>query len=250
MGRATEEQSSSHANHRASYGPIVQSPGAEGRVRTEVKSRPEYDRCRPSAAQEDYYQMKVDSFTHQMIRFVSATHVATYRLFGGMGPLNRNTLILTTRGRKSGRAIDKPLLYYQEDGKAYWVASYGGSDTPPAWYLNLTANPEVEAQIGSARRKYRARSLRRRSARCGRSCWRSIRATPTIRRRPRARFRWSSSGQSDRAPALAVRGDSASLLTMPTLSQRARSSTECRGTLRAESRPACKTTSTFRPLRA
>ena len=103
--------------------------------------------------------MKVNSFTHQMIRFVSKMHVATYRLFGGMGLLNRNTLILTTRGRKSERAIDKPLLYYQEDGKAYLVASYGGSDTPPAWYLNLTANPEVEAQIGSARRKYRARTL-------------------------------------------------------------------------------------------
>ena len=110
-------------------------------------------------AQEDHYQMKVDPFTHQMIRFVSAMHVATYRLFGGMVPPNRNTLILTTRGRKSGRAIDKPLLYYQEDGKAYLVASYGGSDTPPAWYLNLTANPEVEAQIGGARKKYRARTL-------------------------------------------------------------------------------------------
>jgi hypothetical protein len=59
-------------------------------------------------------------------------HVATYRLFGGIGMLNRNTLILTTLGRKSGRVIDKPLLYYQEDGKAYLVASYGGSDTPPA----------------------------------------------------------------------------------------------------------------------
>jgi len=103
--------------------------------------------------------MKVDPFTHQMIRFVSTMHVATYRLFGGIGRLNRNTLILTTRGRKSGRAIDKPLLYYQEDGKAYLVASYGGSDTPPAWYLNLSANPEVEAQIGSARRKYHARTL-------------------------------------------------------------------------------------------
>ncbi len=103
--------------------------------------------------------MKVDPFTHQVIRFISAVHVATYRLFEGMGPFNRNTLILTTRGRKSGRVIDKPLLYYQEDGKAYLVASYGGSDAAPAWYLNLSANPEVEAQIGSARRKYRARTL-------------------------------------------------------------------------------------------
>src|SRR5208282_930237 len=89
------------------------------------------------SAQEDHHQMKVDPFTHQMIRFVSAMHVATYRLFGGIGPLNRNTLILTTHGRKSGRAIDKPLLYYQEGGKAYLVASYGGSDTPPAWLCLL-----------------------------------------------------------------------------------------------------------------
>jgi F420H(2)-dependent quinone reductase len=44
-------------------------------------------------------------------------------------------------------------LYYQEDGTAYLVASYGGSDAPPAWYLNLTANPEVEAQVGSSRGK-------------------------------------------------------------------------------------------------
>ena len=113
----------------------------------------------PSREQEDCRQMKVDPFTHQMVRFVSATHVAAYRLFGGMGWLNRNTLILTTRGRKSGRRIDKPLLYYQEDGMAYLVASYGGSDAPPAWYLNLTANPAVEAQVGSSRRKYRARTL-------------------------------------------------------------------------------------------
>ena len=112
-----------------------------------------------SRAQEDHCQMKVDPFTHQMVRFVSAMHVATYRLFGGIGWLNRNTLILTTRGRKSGRTIDKPLLYCQEDGKAYLVASYGGSDAPPAWYLNLTADPEFEAQVGSSRRKYRARTL-------------------------------------------------------------------------------------------
>jgi hypothetical protein len=29
--------------------------------------------------------MKVDPFTHQIVRFVSAMHVATYRLFGGIG---------------------------------------------------------------------------------------------------------------------------------------------------------------------
>lgn len=103
--------------------------------------------------------MKVAPFTKQMIRWVSGMHVATYRLFSGMGPLNRNTLILTTRGRKSGRDIAKPLLYYREDERLYIVASYGGSDSPPAWYLNLSANPEVEAQVGGNRRKYHTRTV-------------------------------------------------------------------------------------------
>lgn len=66
--------------------------------------------------------MKVDPFTQLMIRWISGMHVATYRLFGGAGPLNRNTLILTTRGRKSGREIAKPLLYYQNGAKVYLVA--------------------------------------------------------------------------------------------------------------------------------
>jgi len=39
-------------------------------------------------------------------------------------------------------------LIYQEYGGAYLVvASKGGADTPPAWYLNLQANPEVTVQV-------------------------------------------------------------------------------------------------------
>jgi deazaflavin-dependent oxidoreductase (nitroreductase family) len=38
------------------------------------------------------------------------------------------------------------------------VASKGGSDEPPAWYLNLTENPEVEVQVKGDRFKARART--------------------------------------------------------------------------------------------
>ena len=41
----------------------------------------------------------------------------------------------------------------------YVVASFGGSDVPPTWYQNLTANPEVTVEVGSSRRRYRARTL-------------------------------------------------------------------------------------------
>jgi deazaflavin-dependent oxidoreductase (nitroreductase family) len=38
------------------------------------------------------------------------------------------------------------------------VASKGGSDAPPAWYLNLSENPEVEVQVKGDRFKARART--------------------------------------------------------------------------------------------
>jgi deazaflavin-dependent oxidoreductase (nitroreductase family) len=103
--------------------------------------------------------MKIDPISAFFVRMMSTTHAALYRLVGGAGGLNRNTLILTTRGRKSGREISKPLLFFQNDGRVYIVASYGGNDSPPAWYLNLVKNPEVKAQIGSKTGTYRARTL-------------------------------------------------------------------------------------------
>jgi deazaflavin-dependent oxidoreductase (nitroreductase family) len=58
-----------------------------------------------------------------------------------------STLILTTTGRKSGQQR-KSALIYQKFGDEYLVvASKGGADEPPAWYLNLQANPEVQVQV-------------------------------------------------------------------------------------------------------
>jgi deazaflavin-dependent oxidoreductase (nitroreductase family) len=37
------------------------------------------------------------------------------------------------------------------------VASYGGADHNPAWFGNLTANPDVEIVMNGATRKMRAR---------------------------------------------------------------------------------------------
>ena len=103
--------------------------------------------------------MKIDPRTERFVRFLSAAHVALYRLCGGVFPFNRNTLILTTRGRKTGRRIAKPLLYVEHDGRLYLVASYGGSDSPPAWHLNLVANPEASVELGWSRKACRARTL-------------------------------------------------------------------------------------------
>jgi deazaflavin-dependent oxidoreductase (nitroreductase family) len=56
-------------------------------------------------------------------------------------------LVLTTRGRRSGE-LRKHALIYRDFGEAYLiVASKGGADAPPAWYLNLDADPNVTVQI-------------------------------------------------------------------------------------------------------
>jgi deazaflavin-dependent oxidoreductase (nitroreductase family) len=69
-----------------------------------------------------------------------------------------HTLLLTTRGRRSGK-LHRTALIYGRDGDRYLVvASVGGSPRHPAWYLNLTADPEVRVQVGPERFTARART--------------------------------------------------------------------------------------------
>ncbi len=58
------------------------------------------------------------------------------------------TLLLTTTGRRSGEPRTTPLIYAPHGDGAYTiVASKGGYDEHPAWYLNLSEQPEVEVQV-------------------------------------------------------------------------------------------------------
>ncbi len=67
-------------------------------------------------------------------------------------------LLLFTKGRRSGEERINPLIF-EADGDDYLiVASKGGADAPPAWFLNLEAEPEVEVQVKGDRFKARART--------------------------------------------------------------------------------------------
>lgn len=67
-------------------------------------------------------------------------------------------LILTTTGRKSGEERSTPLIY-QPHGDGYLVvASKGGADEPPSWYLNIETQPEVTVQVKDDRFAARART--------------------------------------------------------------------------------------------
>jgi deazaflavin-dependent oxidoreductase (nitroreductase family) len=58
------------------------------------------------------------------------------------------TLLLTTRGRRSGVLRRTPLIYGRDGDSYVVVASYGGSPQHPDWYFNLDAEPDVEIQVG------------------------------------------------------------------------------------------------------
>lgn len=93
-------------------------------------------------------------------------HVALYQKSGGKEghmyaapSLSKPvaSLLLTTKGRKSG---DKWLfpLFYGNTGNSYFViASKGGAPDHPGWYKNIQADPEVELQVGPKHLKAKAR---------------------------------------------------------------------------------------------
>lgn len=61
-------------------------------------------------------------------------------------------LLLTTTGRRSGEPVTTPLIYTEDrtvaDVGVVVIASKGGADEHPDWFLNLVDDPEVEVQIG------------------------------------------------------------------------------------------------------
>lgn len=77
----------------------------------------------------------------------------------GWDAANMPVLELTTTGRKSGQSRSVLLTSPVQEGTTYViVASRGGDDHHPAWFLNLRDNPDVQvATKGGPRRRMRAR---------------------------------------------------------------------------------------------
>ena len=88
-------------------------------------------------------------------------HVRSYReTDGDLGHdwKGTQTLLLTTAGRRSGEPRTTPLIYGRRGDDYLVVASKGGADEPPDWYVNLTERPEVEVQVLGDRFRARART--------------------------------------------------------------------------------------------
>ena len=88
-------------------------------------------------------------------------HVKRYRETGGAEGhewQGVTVLLLSTTGRRSGVQRTTPLIYGRHGDDYVVVASRGGANSDPAWYLNLVANPEVEVQVLADRFAARART--------------------------------------------------------------------------------------------
>jgi deazaflavin-dependent oxidoreductase (nitroreductase family) len=96
------------------------------------------------------------------LKAMNAIHRTLMKLSGGKlgwNALNMPVIELTTVGRKSGQPrtvmLTSPL---QEGSTIVVVASRGGDDTHPAWFLNLRDDPQVEvAMMGEGKRRMHAR---------------------------------------------------------------------------------------------
>ena len=67
-------------------------------------------------------------------------------------------VILTTRGRHTGKLRKTPLMRVEHEGSYAVVASLGGAPKHPVWYFNLLAHPdEVTVQDGPDVHDMRAR---------------------------------------------------------------------------------------------
>ena len=110
----------------------------------------------------------------------------------------RPMLLLRHVGAKTGTKRTSAVLYVP-DGKNYAVvASKGGDPKHPGWFHNLTANPDVEIQVGTETIPVRRALLKANSVSvCGSRQTRSTRAATTCTRSgPTARFPWWCSNRA------------------------------------------------------
>jgi deazaflavin-dependent oxidoreductase (nitroreductase family) len=74
------------------------------------------------------------------------------------GPFtDRQVLVLTTTGAKSGETRESPLAFSRDGDDIVIIASKGGAPSHPAWYHNIVANPRVTIEVDGARIEATAR---------------------------------------------------------------------------------------------
>lgn len=84
-----------------------------------------------------------------MMRLFTTMHGKLIKATGKMGGGTDDGSVLVLRhvGAKSGQVRETPLAFLNRDEGYAVVASMAGAPNNPAWYHNLTANPETEVTV-------------------------------------------------------------------------------------------------------
>jgi F420H(2)-dependent quinone reductase len=92
-------------------------------------------------------------------RIVSPLQRELYRRTGGRLSLTGRApvLLLTTTGRRTGKARTVPLLYIRDGDRLVICNLNPGFERPNPWILNLRAGPHAQVQIGRGTTSMRAR---------------------------------------------------------------------------------------------
>ena len=89
--------------------------------------------------------------TEDATKLYGEEHVRRYRETGGevghSWKEGSTVLLLTTKGRKTGKPRTTPLIYAQDGDRYVIVASKGGAPKHPGWFENLSKDPQVELQV-------------------------------------------------------------------------------------------------------
>jgi deazaflavin-dependent oxidoreductase (nitroreductase family) len=105
----------------------------------------EVDMTKPSGSQSGE-----PGYTPPDVTLIGEEHIRVYRETNGdIGYLwnGATILLLTTIGRRSGMPRTSALIYAADGNDLLLIASKGGAPDHPLWYVNLSANPQVEVQV-------------------------------------------------------------------------------------------------------
>lgn len=91
-------------------------------------------------------------FDRTVGRVVYKLHELAYRASGGRvghhAPGGLRVLLLTTKGRRTGKARTVALAYMQDGDDLVVVASNAARPEHPGWYWNLTGEPRARVRVG------------------------------------------------------------------------------------------------------
>lgn len=86
----------------------------------------------------------------RLMKRVARVHTALYRATRGLVGARADgldMLLLSTRGRRTGRMRTTPLPWFRSGDDLVLIASFGGGPRDPAWLANLRADPKARIQV-------------------------------------------------------------------------------------------------------